>query len=70
VSDSTKLRISLSHGGSKVFVYNADTFELLASRPSAESAGKSLGISPDTVLKCLKRGTSYGKYLFISSPIS
>jgi len=65
VSDDTKLRMSISHGGSPVFVYKAETLELLSEHPSAESAAKHLGISGDTVRKYLKSGMSFVVIFFI-----
>jgi hypothetical protein len=69
VSDDTKLRMSISHGGSPVFVYNAETLELLSSHPSAATAGRHLGISGETVRKYKKSGAVYRSYLFKSSLI-
>jgi hypothetical protein len=69
VSDDTKLQMSISHGGSSVFVYKADSLELLTKHPSAESAAKYLGLCGDTVLKYLKSGKVFRGFLFKSSSL-
>jgi hypothetical protein len=70
VSDETKSRMSISHGGQPVFVYKADTLELVSSHPSAQSAAKHLGYDGNTVRKYLKSGIEFRGYLFKSSPLS
>jgi len=67
LAEEVKVKISLSRGGSPVFIYDANTFELLSIQPSARAAGRYLNIADKTVTKYIKLGSVYCGYLFRAS---
>jgi hypothetical protein len=69
-SDEAKSRNSLSHGGSPVYIYKADTLELLLIEPSRSSAALYLNTSEFTVRRYLKFGRAFRGCLLRTSPIS
>jgi len=68
-AEEVKIKISLSRGGSPIFIYDANTFELLFIQPSARVAGRYLNIADKTVTKYIKLGSVYCGYLFRASEI-
>jgi len=51
VSEETRAKLSVACGGIQIFIYNANTFELLSVQPSVRAAGRYCNISDITVAK-------------------
>jgi len=61
-SEEVRARLSVACGGVQIFIYNANTFELLSIQPSARAAGRYCNISGQTVIKYLRSGQTYNGY--------
>jgi hypothetical protein len=66
---NAKAIMSASHGGSPVFIYDANTFELLTIQPGFRAAGRYLSIDNKTVKRYIKSGKVYNGYFIRSSYI-
>ena len=67
-SEATKAKLSAIFGN-QVFIYDANTFELLSIQPSFKAAGRYLNIHDMTVAKYARNGQPFKGYLFRASPI-
>lgn len=68
-SDDSKLLISLSKGGSSVFIYDALSLELLCIRPSRYEAARYCNCNEITIRRYLKSGKAFRGYLFRTTPM-
>jgi hypothetical protein len=69
VSEETRVRMSLSHGGVSVHVFDANTLELITIYPSLRATAKALNVAFLTIKRYLDTDKAYKGYLFKSSVI-